>query len=712
MPAQISATTDTDCSQGHECRNRSTMDTDLSANTAKPTKQSPLPTRHAWARGALGAVFVVAVIVFYALGLHRTLSWDSVQDNLDGWRAQVRDHWTLALAAFFLVYVAVAALSLPAAALLTMLGGALFGRWSGTAVVSLASTLGATLAFLSSRYVLRDSVANRFGDQLAAIDRGVAKDGASYLFMLRLAPVFPFFLVNLGMGLTRLPVATFVVVSWLGMLLGTFLYVNAGTELATLDSPSGLLSWKVAGALALLGIVPLAIRKFLQWKMRWRTVGLVTACAVSVAVVALAVRTHFRYRIGTAMDVAVREYSNVEYPEDPAHRSLHHGQYDGRRLTLVQKDATHFDFVFEPDDHHVAKVVFKDVDVSLFTVNPPAWAKDDPGLLRIALTDREWNRQQVRFGGPGTSHVAVTGGDGWESENLFSAELARNCLNAGLWEVLLFTNEDGKKALYYQGWFTFPLGHYKQLFERNTGLEYAKHWYYLEHWFDPAGTLMPMNELREVISEREVPATFCMTERVIVAGEQARKRRTTVARKVVAWGDFYDGRKVRFASFIPPGRYSLGHPWKNEYRRMDRFDKAILRVIKSPASDATLHELELVFGSTKRAGTVRFLVSGVDLAALPQMPVERYPDGMYMPMGISVPPFFQTYDDLATSRLSESPYVSLLLDDDSRWVDHHSFAIDGPVLHRDAQDPDILHVYLLSYERHSLIAHAVIRINP
>jgi len=680
-------------------------------NLHQPQPSSP-STGSAWGRGALAGVFVLAVVGFYALGLHRTLSWDFVHGNLDAWQAQVRENLVLALAVFFLTYVAVAALSLPAAAILTMVGGALFGRWLGTAVVSIASTLGATLAFLSSRYVLRDSVARKFGDRLEAIDRGVEKDGAYYLFMLRLAPVFPFFLVNLGMGLTRLPVPTFVVVSWLGMLLGTFLYVNAGTELATLDSPTGLLSWKVLGALALLGIVPLAIRKFFQWKVRWRTIGLAAACVLLVAVVAMAVRTSFRYQAADTMDVTVREYSNPEYPEDPATRSVHHGTYDGRRLTLVKNDETHFDFIFESDNPHVAKVVFKDVDVSLFTVNPPAWAKDDPGLLRIALTDREWNRQQVRFGGPDTPHVEVTGGDGWEKENLFSAELARNCLNAGLWEVLLFTKEGDDKALYYQGWFTFPRGHYKHLFERNTGLPYAKHWYYLEHWFDPVGTPVPMGKLREVVSEREVPATFDTSERVIAAGEQARKRRTTVGKNIVHWGDFFDGRKIRFATFIPPGRYSLEHPWKNEYRRMDRFDKAILREIKSPATDKTLHELELIFSSNKRGGISRFLVSGIDLAALPQLPVENYPKGMYMPMGIGVPPFFQSYDDLEKNPPQKSPYVSVLLGEEGRWIDHHSFAIDGPVLHRDETDPDLLHIYLLSYERHSLIAHIVVQMRP
>jgi uncharacterized membrane protein YdjX (TVP38/TMEM64 family) len=171
----------------------------------------------------------------------------------------------LSLLLFFLVYAAVTGLSLPVAAPLSLAAGALFGRWLGTAVVSAASTLGATAAFFSSRYVLRDFVRRRLGPRLEALDRGLDEDGAFYLLTLRLVPLVPFFLVNLGMGLTRVRLRTFVWVSWLGMLPGTFLYVNAGTELARVASPADALSPEVLLSLAALGVVPLALRLLLKW---------------------------------------------------------------------------------------------------------------------------------------------------------------------------------------------------------------------------------------------------------------------------------------------------------------------------------------------------------------------------------------------------------------------------------------------------------------
>jgi uncharacterized membrane protein YdjX (TVP38/TMEM64 family) len=666
------------------------------------------PRRVSWPRWALAGGLVLAVVGFYALGLHHYLSWDYLRDHLDQAQAQVRQDLPLALLAFLLVYAAVTALSLPVATVITLLAGALFGRWLGTAVVSLASTLGAALAFLSSRYLLRDFVQRHLGGRLEALNRGVEKDGAYYLFTLRLVPAFPFFLVNLGMGLTPMRLWRYTWVSLLGMLPGTFVYVNAGTALAAIEEPQDVLSPAVLISLALLGLAPLGLRLLARCRVRLRTVGLAALALLVLAVAGLGARTYFRYRTASVMEVAVTEYTNAEYPDDPALRSVHYGKYTGRKLTLVQKDATHFDLVFEPSDPRTAKVVFRDIDVSLLTPGLPEWAKADAGLTRIALTDRQWNRQQVRFD-RGSPQVEVSGGDGFEVANWHTAELSKNCLNAGLWEVLLFVKDDGgNKALYYHGWFTFPLGHYKDIFERNTGLPYWRHWYYLEHWFDPAGTPIPLEGLRRVVREREVPARFNPDEGLLVAGEQLGKRRILSADNVVAWKDFYDGHKVRFATFLPPGRYSVRHPWKNEYRRMDRFEKAVLREVVSPATDRPLHELELVFSSSKAAGKSRFFVSGFDLKALPQLPVRDYAKGMYMPMGIGVPPFFQSYEELKKNPPHRSPYFSVQLDAEGRWIDHHRFAVDGPVLHRDADDPNLLHVYLLSYERHTLINHLVL----
>lgn len=203
----------------------------------------------------------VLVIGFFYFDLNQLLTLDGLKSGLtqfESWRAASP---LIVGAAFFLFYVLVAALSLPGAAIMTLAAGALFGLMWGTVIVSFASSVGATLAFLASRYVLKDSVQKRFADRLKPINSGIEKDGAFYLFSLRLVPVFPFFLINLLMGLTPIRARTFYWVSQVGMLAGTVVYVNAGTQLAQLESVSGILSPALLLSFAALGVFPLIAKK-------------------------------------------------------------------------------------------------------------------------------------------------------------------------------------------------------------------------------------------------------------------------------------------------------------------------------------------------------------------------------------------------------------------------------------------------------------------
>ena len=222
------------------------------------------------------AALVGLAVLFHLLDLGRHLSLaalKSSQADLEAWRAAQP---VLAGTLFFAGYVAVAALSLPGAAVMTVAAGAIFGLGRGTLIVSFASSIGATLAFLASRWLLGRWVQARFGERLAGLNSGIAKDGGFYLFTLRLVPLFPFFLINLAMGLTTLRPWTFYWVSQLGMLAGTLVYVNAGTQLARIDSLAGIVSPALLGSLALLGVFPLAARKITDWVQarrvysRWR----------------------------------------------------------------------------------------------------------------------------------------------------------------------------------------------------------------------------------------------------------------------------------------------------------------------------------------------------------------------------------------------------------------------------------------------------------
>ncbi|WP_339890428.1 FAD-dependent oxidoreductase [uncultured Alteromonas sp.] len=205
---------------------------------------------------ALIAVLVAAVFGFFYFDLNTYLTLDGLKGSLDTFTQQIEENPLVSIGVFFAIYVAVTALSLPGAAILTLAAGALFGLVQGFIIVSFASSVGATLAFLVARFILRDTVRKRFGEKLKKIDEGVEKQGAFYLFTLRLVPVFPFFLINLLMGLTSIKTWTFYWVSQLGMLAGTIVYVNAGTQLAQIDSLSGIVSPGLILSFVLLGIFP------------------------------------------------------------------------------------------------------------------------------------------------------------------------------------------------------------------------------------------------------------------------------------------------------------------------------------------------------------------------------------------------------------------------------------------------------------------------
>lgn len=208
---------------------------------------------------ALCAVVAALVLAFFVFDLRQYVALEFFQSRRDAIVSHVASNPVFASAVFFAIYVTVTGLSVPGAFVLTIVAGALFGLLWGTVLVSFASSIGATLAFLTSRVLLREWVQRKLGARLAAVNAGVVKEGAYYLFALRLAPVFPFFVINLAMGLTPMRTRTFYWVSQLGMLPGTIIYIYAGTQLRQFE-----LSWQLALALILLGLFPLAAKRVVE----------------------------------------------------------------------------------------------------------------------------------------------------------------------------------------------------------------------------------------------------------------------------------------------------------------------------------------------------------------------------------------------------------------------------------------------------------------
>ena len=211
------------------------------------------------------AIGVLAVFLFIVFDLDQYLTLSYLKESQENFQAIYKANRLTVIGVFMLIYIVVTALSLPGAAVMTLAGGALFGFWVGVVAVSFASTLGATLACAVSRFLLQDWVQGRFGDKLKMINEGIEKEGAFYLFTLRLIPVVPFFVINLVSGLTKIPLFTFFWVSQVGMLAGTAVYVNAGKEISKIDSLSGILSPTLIISFVILGLFPITVKKLMSF---------------------------------------------------------------------------------------------------------------------------------------------------------------------------------------------------------------------------------------------------------------------------------------------------------------------------------------------------------------------------------------------------------------------------------------------------------------
>ena len=220
----------------------------------------------------IALILLIGAVVglFIAFDLQRFLSLQALTENRQLLHDWYQQNPMVMLLGFFAVYVIATAFSLPGAAVLTLAAGALFGVFTGVILVSFASTIGATGAFLFARFLLRDTVEKRFGNQLQAINKGLQEEGAFYLFTLRLVPLFPFFAINLMMGITQIKTRTFFWVSQLGMLAGTIVYVNAGTQLSKIQSLADILSPPLIASFVVLGVFPLVAKKIVNFIQKRR----------------------------------------------------------------------------------------------------------------------------------------------------------------------------------------------------------------------------------------------------------------------------------------------------------------------------------------------------------------------------------------------------------------------------------------------------------
>ncbi|MGK7929217.1 MAG: hypothetical protein AB4290_28930 [Spirulina sp.] len=391
--------------------------------------------------------------------------------------------------------------------------------------------------------------------------------------------------------------------------------------------------------------------------------------------------------------------------------------YSVKNVSLQSTDDEnlHYNLTFELENEGEAiAIALNDIDLSLMIPAAPESAQGNAELVKWFILEREFNRQRVIFKAD-SPHLQVKGDRKLNANNI-SVHLTNNCLGAGYWELAVFSEENGETKKIYQGFFDFPRGSYKDLVETVTGESYWRHAQGIEGWYPGTtffkGQSLDFSTLRDVKNERQVAVRDLKNETIFTLAEQEKKAKLIVDDTRENWQTWDDIRhsEVQFQSFVTPGIYNPEKLWSSNYSEIATLTDAVVKDIDSPLSEKSLQEIDFYFQS--EAGKTRKLtVSGVDLKALPQLPPRDYSQGLYMPLGYGTP-FTQDYEELKQNPPVKSPLFSALFDESDRIIDYrHDVGINGMVMHRDALNPDLVHFYLLSYERISIVGHYTLNLN-
>ena len=415
--------------------------------------------------------------------------------------------------------------------------------------------------------------------------------------------------------------------------------------------------------------------------------------------------------VDSVYQVHIKEFTKEEYPDNPSigHRSKYFGEYDHDSVRFVRTGEWTFNIQLLPVKDDASVVTLKEVNLERFIPYAPNWVQEDDYLTYITLINQEWNRQQVKF--LDESMFDFSQND-FKAKSTTRVDIARNCLNEGLWEAYLFKQEDGKEKSYYHGWFDFPDKLYTELFEKkHEGLDYEQYEKPLETWVEPPYKKVDLSVLRKPIKSQMVDFETHNDQLYPVVGGRAKKHQNVVyPREFNTINDFLTD-SARFATFKKPGYYSTDDPRHTELGRLYDLKKVTFRktLPATPKRD-TVFELSLKYDHRRKDTVTRLIFGGLRAEAIPQLPVDQHHKGWKNSMGIANHTFYKSYDKTLESASENNPYFGMFTTKDYQWLDSHKIGVDGPVLHWDEDDPNLLHVWLLSFERHAMVGHYTIEI--
>ncbi|GAB5418026.1 MAG: hypothetical protein Crog4KO_31060 [Crocinitomicaceae bacterium] len=404
------------------------------------------------------------------------------------------------------------------------------------------------------------------------------------------------------------------------------------------------------------------------------------------------------------IDFKIDELTDAEYPDNPD-IGFRHPQYSTNAFdngALIEKEGR-YQFVFHLTGGD--SITINKLDVLQFIPETPDHLKKDDYLNKLALINQEWNRNQVKLL-PGEFQCG--------NDKIIRVDLARNCLNSYLWEVILYEEDNGKTLPSAHGWFNFPKKKYRELFNKRNPKAFDPLKGHLVNWHDVESRFINKTLLREYLFECDI--TYEDLSDSIYPMKAAREKK----RKEIIWPEQFGSMRdlqldsSTFATFSPPGFYNKKDPRHTElgrFRHLAGIHVYRTQSVRKEKPENGLWEIEFNFDDPETGRMTRFIVGGLDFSQLPKLPVADANKGWKNSMGFGNHSFYESLDEFNAYNTAESDYYAYLTDGNGSWLDSHKIGIDGPIFHVDPDNPELLHVWLLSFERHALVGHYTIEVD-
>jgi hypothetical protein len=402
----------------------------------------------------------------------------------------------------------------------------------------------------------------------------------------------------------------------------------------------------------------------------------------------------------------LQSLSESEYPDNPD-RPLRHPAYEGytfHQIQFHQQDSTQFSIELQSNNRGDT-IIIPSVDLAAWMPRLQKRLLANEYMSSIGIVNQEWNRHQVELR-PGQFEV-----HGNQQRPIARVDLARNCLNSYLWEVIVYEEVDGHEAPIHHSWFDFPNDLYKELFNSINPRPFENYASSLVNWEDPENQTVSLNHLRTTTPAVNLPIDVRNNSTYPLKGERKKKFSNIIYPENSNYIKDFLTDSTLFATFTPPGIYTRADPRTTELGRLARPHQSTGSIWKAIEED-TLIELTIEYDKDTKGRQTQWIISGIRPGDIPRLKTEHAHHGWQRPMGFGNHSFYETYEQARSFPAETEPYFSILTDEEGRWLDSHQVGIDGPLLHWDAKHPHLLHIWVLSFERHALVGHYIVDTSP